>query len=125
MVSHSNWAAQIVAVPKKNGKFRICRDYKVTVNVTMDINQYPPFPKTADLNCTYIISRRTDALEELDLSQAYQQLLQDEQSKDYTTIHTHKGLYRSTACTASAPAIYQKNHGQHSEWHSTCDLSHQ
>ena len=32
-VSHSDWAAPIVAVPKKDRKIRICGDYKVTVNV--------------------------------------------------------------------------------------------
>ena len=30
-VNHSIWAAPIVAVPKKDGRFRICGDYKVTV----------------------------------------------------------------------------------------------
>ena len=31
-VDHSEWAAPIVAIPKKDGSFRICGDYKVTVN---------------------------------------------------------------------------------------------
>ena len=31
-VNNSDWAAPIVAVPKKDGKFRICGDYKVRVN---------------------------------------------------------------------------------------------
>ena len=45
-VNHSEWAAPIVAVPKQDGKFRICRDYKVTVNAALDIDQYP-LPKPA------------------------------------------------------------------------------
>jgi hypothetical protein len=35
-VDYSEWAAPIVASPKKDGKFRICRDYKVTVNQALD-----------------------------------------------------------------------------------------
>ena len=38
-VNHSTWAAPIVAVPKKDGKFRICGDYKVIVNKSLDIDQ--------------------------------------------------------------------------------------
>ena len=31
-VAHNDWAAPIVPVPKKNGRFHICEDYKVTIN---------------------------------------------------------------------------------------------
>ena len=31
-VSHRAWAAPIVAVPKKGGRFTICGDYRVTIN---------------------------------------------------------------------------------------------
>ena len=46
-VDHSTWAAPIVAVTKKDGKFRIC----VTVNRVLDIEQYH-LPKPADLFAT-------------------------------------------------------------------------
>ena len=40
-VDHSEWAVPIVAVPKKDGTFCICGDYKVTVNQALAVNQYP------------------------------------------------------------------------------------
>ena len=50
-VDHSEWAASTVAVPKKDGTFRICGDYKVTVNQALAVDQYP-LPKPDDLFAT-------------------------------------------------------------------------
>ena len=50
-VSYSSWAAPIVPVPKKDGKFRICGDYKVTVNPVLEVDTYP-LPKPQDLFAT-------------------------------------------------------------------------
>ena len=45
-VTHSQWATPIVSVPKKDGKFRICGDYKVTVNQVLMVEEYPlPTPE--------------------------------------------------------------------------------
>ena len=46
-----------------------------------------------------------------DLTNAYQQMILDEHSRNLVTINTHKGLYRYTKLpfgVASAPAIFQK-----------------
>ena len=106
-MDHSVWAAPIVAVPKKDSKFRICGDYKVTVNKFLDVDQYP-LPKPADLFATLSGGQ---VFTKLDLTRAYQQLLLDDSSQQYTTINTHQGLYRYTRLPfriASAPAIFQK-----------------
>ena len=47
----------------------------------------------------------------LDLSQAYQQLELDEQSKQYTVINTHRGLFRYNRLPfgiSLAPGIFQR-----------------
>ena len=40
-VTHAERAAPIVAVPKKDGRPRICGDYKVTINPVLEIDQHP------------------------------------------------------------------------------------
>ena len=106
-VTHSDWAAPIVPVPKKNGRFRICGDYKVTVNQVLDVDQYP-LPKPEELFATLAGGKK---FTKLDLSQAYKQLPLDDESMKYVTINTHRGLYCYTRLpfgVASAPALFQK-----------------
>ena len=95
-VSHSDWAAPIVAVPKKNGKCRICGDYKVTVNQVLDVDQYP-LPTPDQLFATLAGGKKFMTL---NLSQAYQQLPLDE---EYVTINMHRGLYRCRGCGSGLP----------------------
>jgi hypothetical protein len=40
-VTYSQWASPVVAVPNKDGRFRICGDYKVAVNQVLDVDEYP------------------------------------------------------------------------------------
>ena len=107
LINHSEWAAPIVAVSKKDGTTRICRDYKVTINSMLEIDQYP-LPKPEDLFATLAGGKKITTL---DLSHAYNQLELDEGSRKYVTINTHRGLYRYRRLpfgVASAPAIFQK-----------------
>ena len=106
-VSHSDWATPIVAVPKRDGSYRICGDYKVTVNPELEIDQYPLL-NPSDLFASLSGGKK---FTKIDLSQAYQQLLLDQNSKELTTINTHQGLCRYTRLpfgVASAPAIFQR-----------------
>ena len=50
-VDHSEWAAPIVAVPKKDGNVRVCGDYKVTINPDLEVDQYP-LPKPENMFAT-------------------------------------------------------------------------
>ena len=50
-ISHSDWAAPIVVVPKQDGSYRLCGDYKVTINQALEVDQYP-LPRPDDLLAT-------------------------------------------------------------------------
>ena len=89
-VAHSDWAAPIVPVVKRDGAIRICGDFKVTVNKVAKRDMYP-LPKVEDLLSTLAGGK---SFSKLDLSHAYQQLHLSEESKPLVTINTSKGLYQ-------------------------------
>ena len=78
-VNYSEWAAPIVAVPKKDGGIRICGDYKVIVNQELEVDQYPLL-KPEELFATLAAGKK---FTKLDMSQAYQQLVLNEESTKY------------------------------------------
>ena len=105
-VQASAWATPLVVVPKANGRIRVCGDYKVTVNRRLETKIYP-LPTMDDIfarlaGCTYFTK--------LDLTQAYQQLLLDDESKKLLVVNTPKGLFQFTRLpygVSTAPAIFQ------------------
>ena len=72
-VMHCDWATPIVPVPKKDGTFRICGDYKVTVNSSLEVDQYPLL-KPVDI---FAALAGGTTFSKIDFSQVYKQLLLD------------------------------------------------
>ena len=107
-VDHSDWAAPVVAVLKSDRKsVRLCGDFRLTVNPIAKLNRYP-IPRVEDL---FSKLEGGKTFTKLDLSQAYQQLQLDADSRKYVVINTHKGLFRFTRLpygVSSAPGIFQK-----------------
>lgn len=106
-VQHARWAAPIVPVMKKNGRVRICGDFKVTINQALDMDSYP-IPRIEEL---FAALSGGKYFSQLDLSQAYLQLELDEASKELVTINTHKGLFQFNRLpfgVSAAPGIFQR-----------------
>ena len=86
-IFHTSWASPIVVVPKKDCQVRLCGDYKVSINRCLKVDQHP-LPSPEELFSTLSEGQQFSTL---DLSQAYQQLLMEPSSSEYTTINTHRG----------------------------------
>ena len=84
-VKNSEWATQNVPVMKKDGKnYRICGDFKVTVNPQLTVDQYP-LPKVEDIFAS--LPGRTK-FSKIDLRNAHLQLKVDKDHQKYFTIST-------------------------------------
>ena len=107
IISPVHWAAPIVPVVKQDGSVRICGDYKLTANRVITLESYP-IPRIEELFASLSGGVK---FSKLDLKNAYLQLELEKNSKQYTTINTHKGLFhynRLPFGIASAPAIFQR-----------------
>ena len=87
-VEFSDWATPIVPVLKPDGSVRICGDYKITINPALDVPEHP-IPTADDLFTQW---NGGEKFTKLDLSSAHQQVLLDEESRQYVTIKTHLEL---------------------------------
>ena len=106
-VQLSEWAAPIVPVVKRDGSIRVCGDYKLTLNQVAQVDTYP-LPLIQDIFASLANGK---SFTKLDLAHAYQQLILDDDSRPYTTINTHRGLFRYTRLpfgVSAAPAIFQR-----------------
>ena len=83
-VPFSDWAAPIVPIMKPDKSLCICGDFKQTINKVSKLECHS-IPRINDLFAT--LSGGT-SFSKLDISQAYQQLVLDVESKQYTIINT-------------------------------------
>ena len=106
-VQFSDWAAPIVPIVKPDGTIRICGDYKVTLNKVSKLDKYP-IPKCEDLLATIGAGQK---FTKLDLRHAYLQVELEEDSKPFTTISTHRGIFQYNRLpfgVSSSPGIFQR-----------------
>ncbi|XP_052737827.1 uncharacterized protein K02A2.6-like [Bicyclus anynana] len=88
-VDYSDFGTPIVPVIKKSGEIRICGDYKVTINPKLLREPYP-LPRIEEL---FAALSGGQQFSKIDLTNAYQQLLLDEDSQPYSAISTHIGTF--------------------------------
>lgn len=107
-VEFSEWGTPIVPILKKDGSsVRICCDFKITINPFIIADQYP-IPRVDEL---FNKMRGGKQFSKIDLSQAYQQILLHPESRRYTVISTHRGLFQYNRLpfgVSCAPAQFQR-----------------
>ena len=107
-VDYSHWAALIVIVHKKNGTIRICADFKVSLNESLETHRHPlltPEEIFSHLN-------QGERFTQIDFTDAYLQMEVNEDSKELMTINnTHRGWYqyqRLSFGVKCAPSIFKR-----------------
>ena len=105
-VTHSEWAAPVVPVPKAEGQIRLCGDYKVTINPVLEVDQYP-LPKPDNIFATLATGKY---FSKIDLTHAYQQMKLKEDSR-----HLHSprfvSVYPATIWCGLCTIDISKSHG--------------
>lgn len=107
-IETSLWGTPLVPVLKADGTFRVCADYKTTLNRFLEEVKYP-LPRIEEI---FASLQGGVEFSKIDLSQAYNQFLLDEESAKLVTWSTHKGLFRVNRLPfgiAPAAAIFQRN----------------
>ncbi|UYV84041.1 K02A2.6-like [Cordylochernes scorpioides] len=106
-VEFTRFATPIVPVLKRDGSIRICGDYRSTVNTIVESDTFP-VPAAADLQVNLAGGK---VFSKLDLKDAYQQLVVDEETAELLAINTHKGLFKVNRLpfgVSCAPGIFQR-----------------
>ena len=106
-VSSSMHASPVVWAKKSNGRYRMCVDFKATLNSNIQSDAYP-LPTVED-----VFSRIGKACKfaKIDLKSAYSQIALDDSARELSVINTHKGLFhvnRLQMGMKNSSAIFQK-----------------
>uniref|UniRef100_A0A3P9H5V6 Gypsy retrotransposon integrase-like protein 1 n=1 Tax=Oryzias latipes TaxID=8090 RepID=A0A3P9H5V6_ORYLA len=105
-VDASPWVSPIVVTLRKNGKVRMCVDYREPNKaIVMDSH---PLPHMDDI---FSNMYGATVFSTIDLANAYHQVLLAEESRDITAFITHEGLFRFRRVPyglCSAPSAFSK-----------------
>ncbi|XP_032080207.1 uncharacterized protein K02A2.6-like [Thamnophis elegans] len=105
-VDHARWETPIVLPIKPDGSVRICADYRCSIKRALPSNAYP-VPVVQHL--LHTLDEGT-VFAKLDLAQAYQQLVVDDEAAEAQTIITHWGAFRCHRLqfgVSIAPGLFQ------------------
>ena len=106
-VDHTDWASPTVYVKKKNDKIRVCADFSTGLNECLKDHNYP-LPSAEDL---FSKLNGGKVFSKIDLSDAYLQIMVNEECSKYLCINTHKGIFKLKRLPFGlkvAPAIFQQ-----------------
>lgn len=105
-VESSSWATPIVTPLKADGRVRICGDFRVTINSHLK----QAANTTREVEDMFMGLQGSKFFSKIDLTNAFLQVPLDDESKEFTTIHTAWGLFQYQflpfGLTAS-PGIFQ------------------
>lgn len=106
-IDNSDWGTPIVPIVKPSGDLRVCGDYKVTLNKFLIDFKYP-LPRIEEI---FASLQGGKLFSKLDLSNAYNQLVLDDESQKLCVWSTHLGLFKMKRLPFGvkvAGAIFQK-----------------
>ena len=106
-LNFSSHASPVVWVKKSNGRFRMCVDFKATLNSNIKSDAYP-LPTVEEV---FARVGNASKFAKVDLKSAYSQIELDDEAKKSSVINTIKGLYtvnRLQMGMKNSSAIFQR-----------------